>query len=170
MKRSLSHSLVGTLAVLLLVAVGCGGEDEGGSSNSNSNGNGSGITCDPFTNEGEPVTPETHDDPVPTLSGGELLDGTYVLTAWDQYAGSSNGSVHQETFVFAEGSWKHIGTKDGAVIVRAGTFSTSGSTLTLNAECPQTGSLVVQYTATPTSFAFTPPDDADRVQSYTKLD
>ncbi len=166
MKALFRGTLMGTFAVVLSLAAGCG-SDEGGDGSGGSNIT-SAFTCDTFTNEGSPVTPASQAGTAPSMSGGDLLDGTYILTAWDQYAGSSNDSTHQETFVFENGSWKHI-AYDGSATILAGTFSTSGSTLTLNLECPQTTSLKVQYTATADSFSFVPPDDPNRVQTYTKL-
>lgn len=153
------------LASALFALAACGGDDAASPDAATS----AGITCDPFTNAGDPIAPATHAGAAPDMTGGTIADGTYALTAWDQYNGSSNGSEHQETFVFSGGMLKHIEGKQGSSpIVRAGTYTTSGTTLNMNLQCPQTITVPVQYTATATTFAFVAPDDSDRVQTYTK--
>lgn len=153
------------LASALFALAACGGDDAASQDAATS----AGFTCDPFTNAGDPITPASHAGAPPAMTGGTIADGTYVLTAWDQYNDSSNGGVHQETFVFSNGMLKHIEAKPGSSpIVRAGTYATSGTTLDMNLQCPQTITVPVQYTATATTLAFVAPDDSDRVQTYTK--
>ena len=105
----------------------------------------------------------------PTMTGGTLAGGTYVLTAFVEYAGSSDGSTHKETFIFANGTVKHAESQNGSGdTIIAGTYTTSGTALTLNLSCPQTATVTLQYTVTSTGFEFIAPNNATQLQIYTK--
>jgi hypothetical protein len=146
----------------------CGGTGSGGGNDGAAGGGGAAVTCDSFPNPGTAVTPVSKAGPPPAMTGGTLVEGTYVLTAWEEYNNNSNSRTHNETFVFANGVMKHVESKDGTESILAGTYTTSGTTMTWNIKCPQAISISVKYTATPTSMAFIAPDNADQLQTYTK--
>jgi hypothetical protein len=101
--------------------------------------------------------------------GGPLAGGTYVLTSFVEYNGNTNSSTHKETFVFANGTVKHAGSENGAAdTFLAGTYTTSGTLLTLNLTCPSAMTVPLQYTATPTTFEFIAPNNSSQLQTYAK--
>jgi hypothetical protein len=154
-------TLFGAIAAGMLGAAlfACGGSD--GTEDLNN--------CDAIPNAGTNVSTTTHAGAPPEMTGGTITDGTYVLTNWDEYNGGTNGSTHKETFIFAGGVTKHVGSENGgADEVMAGPFSTSGAAITFHVSCPQAEDVPAQYTATATTFSFVPPDDPNRVQTYTK--
>lgn len=161
-QSSYGNLLCGTVLCAVGLLAGCG--SSGGGSQ---DGSGGMVNCDPFNNVGAVVTPTSDPGAPAAMSGGTVVEGTYALTAWVQYNGTTTSTPRQETFVFAGGTIKHTELKNAAQQVLAGTYSTSGTTITFAITCPQAMSIPLQYTATATSFAFVPPDDADRVQSYT---
>lgn len=153
---------------MLVLATACGGDDTATVDAGASGDGNSQITCDPFTNAGTFVTPTSMPDAPPAMTGGTLADGTYVLTAWDQYNSTTNSNMHKETFVFEGGTLKHAEAGGTTDIIRAGTFTTSDNELSMYLSCPIAAYVTVEYTATATSFAFVAPDDDNRVQTYTK--
>lgn len=96
---------------------------------------------------------------VPLADGGEIVDGTYVLTAYEVFGASGLTSDLQG----AIRSFSKPGTQFlNGNVAQSGTWTTSGTTLSLSIDCAcnrvqgtcsdelQSGSL--EYTATATTF------------------
>jgi hypothetical protein len=107
---------------------------------------------------------------MPTPAGGTIADGTYHLTKWEIYPpGSVDAYMRTETWVISGGALQAVSHKDSDPDKRsAGTFSPSGSTLTLNVTCPGTATLSTTYTATPTTIQFFETGSDQEVHTYTK--
>jgi hypothetical protein len=175
-KEDIMRSTVSPFFVLfsLLATAGCGDDSSGTGGNGGSSGGsttGSGAaTCDPFTNVGQVIQEATDPGPVPAMTGGAIVDGTYALTADVYYAGGVGQDTRKHTLVFADGTIKAVEAKNaGQDIVSAGSYATTGtSSIVLDVACPTAGSLPTTYTATPTTFTMVAPDDPQHVQTWTK--
>ncbi len=126
--------------------------------------------CNALVNGGTVISKTTHPEPTPTMTGGPLVDGTYFLTAMDKYNGKVGSNTHKETLVFSGGRVESVNLQsDKPGEQRAsGTYSTSGTTLTLNITCPVTATLNSPYTATPTQITFVNANDPNEAHTYTK--
>src|SRR6185437_9224770 len=100
----------------VLAACGGGSAGSGGAGGAPTTGNGSssgsagstsssgagGGTCNAVANVGTAVSETTDPGPTPTMTGGTIADGTYVLASAVYYAGSTAGSkTHKRTFQVA---------------------------------------------------------------------
>jgi hypothetical protein len=105
---------------------------------------------------------------VPGLpTGGQLLDGTYVLTAAQYYltagagAGSTVGTA-QATVTVAGGSWQEAGILNGSPVAPFNaTVATSGLTLTLTRTCPDTVAVTWEFSSSGSTLTlYVPQTDA----------
>lgn len=108
----------------------------------------------------------------PAQTGGTIADGTYVLTAATDYAcegGPPPGSV-SFALVVAGGCLNDVITvADDAgtqMVTESSQLSVSGTTFTLNRQCPSARTDVVSYSATSTGF--TTLSSLDVFEVYTK--
>ncbi|HEY4188390.1 MAG TPA: hypothetical protein VGP07_25170, partial [Polyangia bacterium] len=117
-------------------------------------GGAGGGSCTSLALSGPQITKTTHAGPAPTMTGGLIVDGTYLLTAMDKYNNTSGANTHRETWVFSAGTFAVIGedSSSNPTIQRvSGTYTTtypSGNTFTLTITCPNSGTQVSQYTVT----------------------
>jgi hypothetical protein len=94
--------------------------------------------------------------PPPTMTGGTIVDGTYVLWSITGYTGGDAGTpmpphVAQETSIIAGSSIQTAFVFDTMSLRGSGTIAATGSTLTIMLTCPpMMGWTSVQYTATTT--------------------
>jgi hypothetical protein len=109
---------------------------------------------------------------VPTPQGGTVVDGTYVLTAVIFYGGCpppTPASV-AETLIFSGGTFEVVANpSDGEVQRTTGTYTQSGSNFLENDLCPQPGSFVAIFDATPTTFRLFVVDTPTAVAVFTRL-
>lgn len=128
--------------------------------------------CNAVVQMGTPTPEIPGPGTMPAPAGGVITDGTYVLTSFEIYPpGSIDAYQRTDTFVFAGDTIEAIMERnDRAPVRRTGTWSTSGTTWTLNQACPMTQSIQFEYTATPTTFSiFEISADTNEVHTYTKL-
>jgi hypothetical protein len=129
-----------------------------------------GDPCTAVANTGASVSKTTNAVPTPMMTGGTIVDGTYVLTKWDLYNGETGTSTHKETFVFAAGKGQRVGSTDGgadkAIFFDYATSGTNAITLTLT--CGGMGTVATTYSATATTFVFASPSNKNQVQTFTK--
>jgi hypothetical protein len=108
---------------------------------------------------------------LPTAAGGTIVSGTYWETTEDDYPGSTPDSTTRRVLVFdaASGTFGLANSAGGATGGVAGTYTTSGTTLTLSsAACSDSGfGGALTYTATATTITFV--DTAkNRVETHVK--
>jgi hypothetical protein len=83
----------------------------------------------------------------------------------DKFNGATGNSAHKETYVIAGNSIQWV-MLDGTTY--AGTFTTSGNTLTVMLTCPVTMSIPMPYTATATQIQTINYDDPNEMHTITK--
>ena len=171
------------LGVAFMIASGCGDgsmtapSGTGGSGGSTGSGGsmggggsgGSGL-CNTLANVGTEVPVTTNAGAAPTMTGGQIADGTYVLTSQVVYAGRSTaglGSLKQ-TFVIAGNTVQVVQSGEGGPDEHQTIqLDPSGGKLNFAYSCPTPGNrLDGPYTATATTFAY---DFGDWVLTSTKL-
>ncbi len=86
---------------------------------------------------------------IPAAAGGTIVPGHYVLTAWNVYAPDSALPATRVTAVRFNSDSTFV-SYDGGMRF-GGTWSTSGTQLTLNVTCPGTVMASFGYTATATT-------------------
>jgi hypothetical protein len=127
-------------------SAGTGGSSSTGSTSASSGG------CTSMPTDNAPFIHDTDDtsQPMPPMStamGGTIESGTYFQTQQLYYQGSTNYSptdVHQTTAIF-DASQGTITLLIGPNEFE-GTYSTSGTVLTMNFTCPMQGQLMDPYT------------------------
>ncbi|MBI2395824.1 MAG: hypothetical protein HYV09_40035 [Deltaproteobacteria bacterium] len=125
--------------------------------------------CAPITNVGTVITKTTVSSAPPTMTGGTIVDGTYVLTNITKYNGVVGSITHKETMLFSGGNGQNVDSADGGPDKHTYfKYTTSGSELTMTVACGGAGSLKIKYTATPTTFTLITPDDPNESHTYTK--
>ena len=167
-----------TGVVLLIAAFAAVGCDSGSSSSSNTSADASGDTsaqasatpnCGAAPNLAPVLAPTTVSTPPPTMTGGTIVEGTYIETGYVYYNGETSSSSHKETLILSNGTMKNIGSEGGSPDrILGGTYTTSGNTLTFNITCPQPVTIQATYTATPTTIQFITSDDTNKVETWTK--
>jgi hypothetical protein len=157
---------IGLLSTHLLL--GCsGGDDDGADAGVD------GVNCDAIANVGAAISVAFEAGPPPEMTGGTVTDGTYVLTSEVFYNGETDDTTtSKRTLVIAKGTLKNAESEDGdADRIIAGTYSTSGTALTLSTVCPRATTLVFPYTATASTVALLTNDgstDGNDLETYSK--
>jgi hypothetical protein len=107
---------------------------------------GSGSTCNSLSNQGLHVTPTCSTDSPPTMSGGTIADGTYVLKSATLYASSCSGATPAigPTTLHFTGSC--VQSVDGTGSENYG-WAADGASFTLHRTCPSAFEETLRYTA-----------------------
>lgn len=95
-----------------------------------------GPTCGSAALAGAPL-PETETATYPTATGGTIADGTYVLTSYELWSSTAQPYTHRETLVIHGSTFER--TQEHSLIgttTTSGSLTTSGTDLTLDADCP----------------------------------
>jgi hypothetical protein len=110
------------------------------------------------TDVGSPVSRTANPAAAPTMTGGTIADGTYVLVADVNYGTSTpaSNSVVSATLVISGTSWQivitdHVKTQSE---VQSATVATSGNELTTTTTCGGQGTGQDEYTATATTLSW----------------
>jgi hypothetical protein len=108
-------------------------------------GDGGPAPCNTVANTASVVAQQNVASAAPTPAGGATIaDGTYYVTAWTVYTGAGGasgptGSTTQFTNVLKSGTYQFVEFISGSnpsSLVQNGTFSTSGSSITIQGTCP----------------------------------
>jgi hypothetical protein len=128
------------------------------------------ATCDTTTPPSSSEASETQkNETYPTAAGGTISDGVYYLKSFDVYS-PAQADEHTRAWLLEIAGDKvaSINVSDGGPKqVVAGTFTTSGSTLTLEIDCPGSMSKSLPYTATSNEIWLFDPDEPN-LQVYAK--
>ena len=142
-----------------------------------------GQACNTLTNVGVSVTPTCVSGPIPTGTGGTIVDGTYTLTSQTYYGTTACPSEPvNATLEITSGCVQEVSSSP--IPVTASTAHTvSGATITSTVTCVDLGvdagpltfdTKTDTFTATPTTFTLfiknsgTSSPNPDRVETYQK--
>jgi hypothetical protein len=152
-----------------------GSSGAGGASPSPWNKGGA-ASCHTLANLGDEVYATSSPAPVPEMTGGEIVDGTYVLTAAVIYGGADPEPWPvKQTILITEGGQKVelVGSIDGGPDVRTTVAQApSGNDLNSIDVCPpQASPNRILYTATPNSLTvFIDQAESNLVLTFTRPD
>ncbi len=174
----------------LLVALGlvsltaCGGDDDGGGSGGSSTGGsssggtggsstggtggtGGSSACNALVNDGADIPEVAQTGTPPTMTGGSVTDGTYVLTSRKDWQGSCGCTTRQKITV-SGGKIQLVTRTDSKPDQHMSATATFASNkLSLAVDCPTAAKQEHTYTATATELQiFSASDQALSV--YTK--
>lgn len=131
--------------------------------------------CNALANVAEVVTTQQVAEALPSLKGGSVAEGTYVVTAVTAYTGPGGatgpktGTTMQQTMRLAAGAFDIVRIQNGGTEKRSsGAYSTSGTAFTLGGTCPTTSSVPVEYDATPTTLRISLGSTIKEILTYTK--
>jgi hypothetical protein len=153
---------------ILAIAGGCGASPA--ATDGGSGGGAGGGGCNTLANTGAVVSETANAGALPTMNGGTVLDGTYVLVSNVQYAGSGAGSkTHKRTLQISGTTIQMVNSDDNGPDVRVTlSIAPSGSELNESGTCP-TGLTITpgKYTASSTSLAINK-HGSNQVETYTR--
>ena len=118
-------------------------------------GGGDSGSCD-FSNESSQMTPTMQNGAPPTMTGGPIADGTYVVSSVIVYGQQPTDDWDAATIVVLGNAFQLVadssvgGTPDH--FFEAGTFTVAGNAFTSMITCPPGGGGTLPYTASPTTF------------------
>ncbi|MBK7401199.1 MAG: hypothetical protein IPJ34_34325 [Myxococcales bacterium] len=130
--------------------------------------------CNALANAADVVTTQQVAEALPSLKGGSVAEGTYVVTAVTAYTGPGatgpkTGTTMQQTMRLAAGAFDIVRVQNGGAEKRSsGAYSTSGSAFTLGGTCPTTSSVPVEYDATATTLRISLGSTIKEILTYTK--
>jgi hypothetical protein len=166
-------------ALLTFVSfVGCSSSSEPGTSSGSTVADGGGTdsgvnptgACNAIANVGTPVAETANAAALPAMTGGTIVDGTYVLISNVQYAGSSAGTkTHKRTLAISGTTIQLVNSDDaGADVHVTLKIAPSGNALNETLTCP-TGLPFTPgtYTATATTLAIQK-SGSQQVETYAK--
>jgi hypothetical protein len=142
---------------------------DGGLSDAGDNDAGPTGGCANVHPTGEFIAPQPQVEAPPVLAGGAVLDGTYSLTAVDEYNDQPASSPVQETLVISGAGFALVvtdATSPGSTQY-SGKITYNGTTATLDFACPSAFSFNIGYEATDGQLVIVSPTDANAVLTFT---
>ena len=125
--------------------------------------------CNTFANISQTITRTVDSDPTPTMTGGNLVDGTYVVTAIVHYNGDMSPFSLAETSVIAGNFDAWVASTNGNPEVRyTTTFTTTNNQLAFSFCCPTAFNLTILYTTDGNTISHIDPGNPNRVITYTR--
>jgi len=118
---------------------------------------GGASACNSLQLSGPQITKTSHAGAPPTMTGGTIALGTYLLTTIDKYNGTQGSNTHRETWVITAGHLEVVteDSSDGKGVQHdSATWSTATNMLTLTITCPAAGALTGLYTFADGKLAF----------------
>lgn len=132
-----------------------GGSMQGGAGPGGEGGMGGGpsttVSCDNPPAPSPNVIAETQlATTYPTPMGGTIANGLYYLSEMNIYSpATADENTRARAFLIEDGALIHVKVDNGGPqAVLAGTFTVSGTSLTIEQHCPGVGAGAVSYTAT----------------------
>jgi hypothetical protein len=126
-------------------------------------------SCNTFDNISPTITRTVNQGLPPAMTGGTIVDGTYVVSSIVQYNGDATSYSLAETSVITGNFDAWVASTNGQLPVRyTTTFTTVGNQLMLSVCCPAPGSLTISYTTDGTTLAHVDPLNSNRVITYTR--
>jgi hypothetical protein len=163
-RNSLTFASSAVVAVLLHACGGVISSDDGGVDADASMADTSAETeasadggCNEIINTGAAIDVTKSSQMAPSPEGGAVADGTYDLTAIDDYDGEGGAQPLglRSTFVIAGNVIQFVDdTADAAPIRGTLLISTSGTTMTMTQTCPTSSNGTSAYSATSSEVEF----------------
>jgi hypothetical protein len=118
--------------------------DSGGPVDSGGGADTSMAACNTVMNGAPVVNIDLATGPTPTPTGGTVADGTYYVTKVEIYGapgdGGTTNNTYQSTNVVKAGTYNAVTKNDlNPQSASTGTFTTSGSKITIEQSCPAAG-------------------------------
>lgn len=135
------------------VSAGSGGNAVGGASAGTGGGGVGG--CSPYPLDAPDVTGTAESGAAPVMTGGQIVDGKYWLTAMKEYGTGSPNRVAERIDISGAGTYFDDVARENGSELRNGTSMTvNGPTVTFRIACGlyQGTTGAAQYSATPTDF------------------
>jgi hypothetical protein len=108
-------------------------------------------------------------DPTPTMTGGTIVEGTYVVTSIVQYNDDSTPYSLSETSVITGNFDAWVASTNGGAEVRyTTTYTTNNNQLAFNVCCPSFFNLTILYTTNGTTISYIDPANPNRVITFTR--
>ena len=126
--------------------------------------------CNTLTNVGTVVSETTNASALPAMTGGTIVDGTYVLSSAVEYAGSTaDTKTHKRTLKISGTTIQIVNSDNGGPDVHATlSIAPSGNKMNETMTCPVAGAVTQgAYTATATTLAILK-DGENLIETYTK--
>jgi hypothetical protein len=128
-----------------------------------------GGVCNTFDNIGQTITRTVENGSPPMMTGGTIVDGTYVATEVVQYNGDNAAYVFSETSVISGNYDAWVSNTNGTVTRVMSTFVTSNmNQMTFDLCCPTTTNVTILYTTDGNKLTHIDPANPNRVITYTR--
>jgi hypothetical protein len=125
--------------------------------------------CSTFPNISPNVMRTVDQGSPPVMTGGTVVDGTYVVSGIVQYNGDTTPYSLSETSVIAGNIDAWVASTNGQLPVRfTTTFTTTGNQMVFAFCCPTSGSLTILYTTDGTTLSHIDAGNPNRVITYTR--
>ena len=125
--------------------------------------------CNTFDNISQTVSATVTQGPPPAMTGGTVVDGTYVVTSIVQYNGDMTPFTLAETSVIGGNMDAWVSSTNGQAPVRyTTTFTTNNNQLAFTFCCPAAGNLTIFYTTDATTLSHVDPANPNRIITYTR--
>ena len=125
--------------------------------------------CNTFDNIAQTITRTVDPGSPPTMTGGNLADGTYVTTSIVQYNGDTTAYTLAETSVISGNMDAWVASTNGQAPVRyTTTFTTTNNQMAFTLCCPFPGNLTILYTTDGTTISHVDPANPNRIITYTR--
>jgi hypothetical protein len=128
-----------------------------------------GGACNTFPNISPPITRTVVQGSPPTMTGGTIVDGTYLVTSIIQYNGDSTPYSLSETSVIGGNIDAWVASTNGQPPVRfTTTFTTTNNQMAFTFCCPTAGNLTISYTTDGATLSHIDAANPNRVITYTR--
>jgi len=128
-----------------------------------------GGACNAITDIGLTITRTVQSGPPPMMTGGNIVDGTYVATAVVQYNGDMSAYVFSETSIISGNYDAWVSTINGQTTRVMTTWTTmGGNQMTFDICCPNSSSVTILYTTSGNTLTHIDPANPNRVITYTR--
>ena len=125
--------------------------------------------CNSFANVSPTVTRTVDMGPAPPMTGGTIVDGTYIVSSIVQYNGDTMPYTLSETSVIAGNVDAWVSSINGAIPTRyTTTFTTSNNQMAFAVCCPTPFNMTILYTTDGTTLSHIDPANPNRVITYTR--
>lgn len=152
--------------VLVLALAACGGT---GSSPGSDGGSQNLSDCNSLSSPNMTAIHKNHHaGPPPAMTGGTIADGTYFLTAMDQWNGENGDTPHVETWFYQGNQVGVVSIESSATLRASGTFTTSGNMITSTLDCGVSMTATSAYTASGNTLTIVNANDPNETHTFTK--
>lgn len=126
--------------------------------------------CSTFANISPNVTRTVEMGPTPTMTGGTIVDGTYIVTSIVHYNNDMSMYSLSETSIISGNMDAWIASTNGGAPVRYTTYFTTPAPneIAFTFCCPAPGNLTILYTTDGTKLSHVDPANPNRVITYTR--